>query len=148
MRTSVAQTLAALAALLLLGCGDIRGEDGDGDTGGGPRASLLAEIDTNHFCDMVGVVDVVLRATPTSGAAIEGTVFSCPAVDATALLGVDLGESGTYRLAAVASFTTGEQAAECFTAEDGSETFTLTDAQIDAADQIIVESEHSPCPGN
>lgn len=147
MRTSVAQTLAALVALLL-GCGNIRGEGGEGDTGGGPQASLLAEIDTNHFCDMVGVVDVVLRATPTSGAAIEGTVFSCPAVDPTALLGVDLGEAGTYRLAAVASFTTGEQAPECFTTEDGSETFTLTDAQIDAADQIIVESDHAPCPGN
>lgn len=149
MRTSVAQTLAILvhlAPLLLVGCGDIQGE-GDGDTGGGPLASLLAEIDTNHFCDMVGVVDVVLRATPASGSPIEGTVFSCPAVDPTALLGVDLGEPGAYQLAAVASFTTGEEAPECFTAEDGSDTFTVTDAQIDGADQIIIESDHAPCPG-
>lgn len=135
------------------------GADTDSDA---TAATVLAEIDPNHFCDMVGLVDFTLVATavgcadgsgcaldePPLDEAFEGTVVTCPAVDTSALLGVELRFAAEYRIAAVAQFTTGEPLRECFSTATGAERFVVGQAQIDASAQIHTADGHEPCPQN
>lgn len=148
----------AVAVGLLTACGDTLAPL-DGGTSGTAEASatVLAVIDSNHFCDMDGVVDVVLRAVPqcASGedecelpASVEGTVFTCPAIDPTALLAVEVPSAGRYRIAAVVHFTTGESTSECFSSQDGDAVWVVSQGQIDAFAQIHAAEGHEVCPDN
>ena len=151
-----AKLLVALG--LLTACGDtLPVLDGGGTGSAEAAATLLAVIDTNHFCDMDGVIDVVLRAEPQCASAegecelpasVEGTVFTCPAIDPTALLAVEVSSPGRYRIAVLTHFTTGESTSECFETEDGAAIWLVSQGQLDAAAQIHAADGHEICPDN
>lgn len=120
--------------------------------------SLLATIDTYHFCDMDPVVGVQLRARwsacareepgcePPEVLVVEGDRYRCPATDPSHDLGVELVEGGRYRVEAVAERTAGEPLVECFVdPEGGGADLELPWSRL-ATEAPLRLVEHGPCP--
>lgn len=153
-----------LGLLAIGGCGGgLDAIGGDAESGAqGSAATLLGEIDTNLFCDMVGLVDVLLEATPVGCAPDDdgcdlpeppvtraGTVFTCPATDPRALLGVEVELAATYRVEARGRFTTGESVARCFRRKDetgGGFEVGVSSAEVAESAQIQLQTPAEPCP--
>ena len=146
--------LGVLGLAATLGCEGGLESAGEAGMESTPRATVLAEIDTNHFCDTVGVIGAEFRAVPEECpgaapcAAVEGTRLTCPAVDPMLLAGVELAEPGAYRLLVVGEMTTGEELPECFSGPGGAALVEISADDIEAAEQIVLAGGHGPCPEN
>jgi hypothetical protein len=139
---------------LVAGCVAIDPEGGEE-----PRAVLVGAIDTNAYCDMVGVIEVDLRATlvgcvdagpcmlPDEPPRVVGDRYTCPATHSSALLGVEVDADGRYTVEAVAILTTQEeQGQQCYAAPGEAPPVLVTVADVDAGAHIMLEPTGSPCP--
>ena len=148
-----------VAVSLLLACAGIEPLGGEESGGGGHRAVIVGPIDTNAYCNVVGVVEVAMRAMqvgceadpPAECVLIDGTIagdrFTCPATDPSALLGVEVPAGGRYAVEAVPILTTQEELeADCYALAGSGPPILVTTEEVDAGAHIMVEATGSPCP--
>jgi hypothetical protein len=135
-------------------------DDGAGETGGDrPGTVLLADVDAGSACDLVGAVEVQMRARfvdcehpppapctkPVNPPDLLGDRFSCPAGDPTSLMGVQVTMAGRYYVDAIISFATADPQTECY-ARDGDVEVLVTSEEVEMGIDPMVEPTGAPCP--
>ena len=144
------------ATWALTGCVELEPADTDG---GQPRAVLVGAVDIDTYCDIVGIREVVLRATqvgceasgpctlPAEPPTHVGDRYSCPATPSSVLLGVEVDAGGRYAVEAVAVLTTAEEEAhQCYAAPGETPPILVTTADVDAGAHIMLDATGDPCP--
>jgi hypothetical protein len=149
------------AVALLLSCSGIEvlGGEESGNLAGGPRAVIVGPVDSDALCNMVGVKEVVMRATQVeceepapaecivADDTIAGDRMTCPSTEASALLGVEVPAGGRYAVEAVPITTTQEELeGECYALPGASPPILVTTQDVDAGAHIMADATGSPCP--
>jgi hypothetical protein len=146
-----------LTAMCLLGaCVPIERSDADTD-GAEPRAVLFGNVDIDEHCDIVGAIEVILRARqvgceqspctlPAEPETLDGDRYSCPATQDTAILGVEVDAGGRYVVEAVAILTTQEEEPqECFVAPGQAPPVLVTSDDVEASAHLMLQGTGNPC---
>ena len=152
--------LVALGLSLSLACDD-SGQIDMGDGSGGDGALVLGTLDPRAHCDMVGAIEVELRAEltgcvngppapctlPNPPKVVVGDGVTCPTSQSTVTLGVDVTFAGRYRVYPVTIFTDlAEAPGTCF-AEQGSLEIVVDTEAIEQGAELQLSPTSQHCAG-
>lgn len=120
-------------------------------------ATLRAELDVSDRCNVVGVIEVQLRARwlgcgdlmdcdPDAGPLQrQGTRVTCPSTEPEVPMAVDVARAGLWRVEAVARQTTGDEEPTCLLGPDGATPVVVSVDALDASASIPLEDAGEAC---
>jgi hypothetical protein len=126
----------------------------DPDTDGG--AVLVAPVDLEEYCNIVGAREVIVRATEDlcEGSCVihieprtfEGDAHSCPATRSSELLGVEVDTDARYVVQAIVVLTTDEEVAQqCYARPGEAPSVVVTSDDIETGAHILLEAAGNTC---
>jgi hypothetical protein len=122
-----------------------------------PGLVLVAQVELGRSCDLVGAVEVQIRArrigcerptpctVPAEPPEILGDRATCPSAEAERWMGVRIDRSGRYLVDAVVHFATGDPVFACLE-EAGQVDVLVTSDDLDGGGDRILEVGEMPCP--
>lgn len=142
-----------MAAIGITACLEDLGVEQEAHPG---RVRLLALVEMDEACDLVGIVELELRARrlectedgactlPPRPDTVTGDPYSCPAANTEELLGVDVARPGRYAVDLVFHYVSDLPTTQCFT-DPGGWFVEVDEDDLDAGQTRRLRAQDEPC---